>query len=114
LGGPKPRNLHLLPDVIALAPADAHQILACAMAALEDAIAVEEEVAVVVANLLLPQEAELPNLSLPQEEAASQLLPQAVEGAGELPGLPQPRPRRIAKSMIASRMQIVGQAMAVG
>jgi hypothetical protein len=45
LGGPKPRNPHLLPDAIALAPADVHQILACALAALEDAIAMEEAVA---------------------------------------------------------------------
>jgi len=53
LGRPKPRNLHLLPDAIALAPADAHQILACALAALEDAIAMEEEAVAAVASSLL-------------------------------------------------------------
>jgi hypothetical protein len=58
---------------------------------------------VVVANLLLPQEVELPSLSLPQE-----LHPQAVEGA------PQPQPQAIARFTIVSQTRHAGQAMGVG
>jgi len=46
------------------------------MAAMEDAIAPAEVAA--VASLLLPQEAELPSLSLPQEVAVNPFLPQAA------------------------------------
>jgi hypothetical protein len=53
------------------------------MAAMENAFAKEEAVA---ANLLLPQEAELPSLSLPQEVAVNPFLPQAAAASSLLAG----------------------------